>query len=108
MDTANLKKFAQAARLKLIKQVAARLEQVLATDSPARREHEKAVRELEKRIDQTTKKAVIEEAAYTWFNRFCALRFMDINHYTKIGTVSPQPGFTQPEILQEMRRQIEQ
>ncbi|MCK5681588.1 restriction endonuclease, partial [bacterium] len=82
MDTTKLKKFAQAARKQLLKQVAARLAQVLATDSPARREHEKAVRELEKHITQTSKDTVIEEAAYTWFNRFCALRFMDINHYT--------------------------
>ena len=29
---------------------------------------------------------------------------MDINHYTKIGTISPQPGFTQPEILQEAKQ----
>lgn len=24
---------------------------------------------------------VMEEAAYTWFNRFCALRFMEVNNY---------------------------
>jgi len=104
MDNTKLKKFAQAARQQLLKQVAARVEQVLATDSSARREHEKAVRELEHRIARTSKDTVIEEAAYTWFNRFCALRFMDVNNYTRIGTISPQPGFTQPEILQEAKQ----
>lgn len=24
---------------------------------------------------------ILEEAAYTWFNRFCALRFMEVNNY---------------------------
>ena len=24
---------------------------------------------------------VMEEVAYTWFNRFCALRFMEVNNY---------------------------
>jgi len=42
--------------------------------------------------------------AYIWFNRFCALRFMDVNRYTRIGTVSPAEGFTQPEILQEAKQ----
>ena len=100
MDTTKLKKFAQAARRQLLAQVSARLEQVLAADSAARRESAPAVRELERRIATTSAKTIIEEAAYTWFNRFCALRYMDVNNYTKIGTVSPQPGFTQPEILQ--------
>ena len=44
--------------------------------------------------------------AYTWFNRFCALRYMDVNHYTRIGIVSPQEGFTQPEILQEAKQGV--
>jgi len=43
------------------------------------------------------------KVAYTWFNRFCALRFMDVNHYTRIGVVSPVEGFTQPEVLGEAK-----
>ena len=50
------------------------------------------------------KQAVIDRVAYTWFNRFCALRFMDANRYTRIGVVSPAEGFTQPEILQEAKQ----
>ena len=31
---------------------------------------------------------------------------MDVNHYTRIGIVSPQEGFTQPEILQEAKQGV--
>ncbi len=59
METAHLKKFAQTARRQLLAQVGARLEQVLATDSPARREHEKAVRDLERRIAGSSKETIV-------------------------------------------------
>ena len=39
-------------------------------------------------------------------NRFCALRYMDVNHYTRAGVISPAPGFTQPEILQEAKQGV--
>ena len=56
---------------------------------------------LEGLIKEIGKEQVIEKVAYTWFNRFCALRFMDVNRYSKIGVVSPAEGQTQPEILAE-------
>ena len=89
MDTSKLKKFAQAARRQLREQVGIRLEQVLKPDSLEAREREKAVRELKAELDTSSKEAVIERVAYTWFNRLCALRFMDVNRYTRMGTVSP-------------------
>ena len=46
---------------------------------------------------------MIEKIAYIWFNRFCALRFMDVNRYTRIGVVSPAEGQFQPEILAEAK-----
>ena len=104
MNTNELKKFAQAARRQLFEQVGARLRLVLAMDSAELREKEKAVKELQSQIAKTSKSAVIERVAYIWFNRFCALRFMDVNRYTKIGTVSPAEGFSQPEILQEAKQ----
>lgn len=102
--TADLKKFAQAARRQLREQVAGRLEQVLRTDSAALREKETALRELRQAIAQSSSQAVIDRVAYTWFNRLCALRFMDANHYTSIAVVSPAEGFSQPEILQEAKK----
>jgi predicted outer membrane protein len=78
LDTGALKQFAQDARRDLLDQVAARLEQVLRTDSVEIREQQKAVNELQRQINQSSQEAVIEKVAYTWFNRFCALRFMDV------------------------------
>jgi len=104
MDTSELKRFAQHARRQLLDQVGARLEQVLRTDSVAIREKQAVVEELQAQIEASSRRAVIEKAAYTWFNRFCALRFMDVNHYTRVGVVSPAEGFTQPEILQEAKQ----
>ncbi len=103
METAQLKKFAQYARRNLIESVSNKLEQVLADDSPARRESPKAITDLEKAIQATDKEQVIEKTAYIWFNRFCALRFMDVNRYNRIGVLSPVEGQIQPEILAEAK-----
>ena len=103
MDTSKLKKFAQFARRSLMEQVSAKLKLVLAPESSARREQPRAVAELEKQIDAHGKEQVVEKVAYTWFNRFCAFRFMDVNRYTRIGVVSPTEGQFQPEILGEAK-----
>ena len=101
METSKLKKFAQAARNLLIGQVGSKLELVLDNASAARREQPGTVKDLEAAINQTGKAQVIERVAYTWFNRFTALRFMDANAYTSIKVVSPTEGQTRPEILSE-------
>ena len=84
MDTSKLKKFAQAARRQLREQVSFRLEQVLKEDSIESRDRENAVAELQAEIGKSSKEAVVERVAYIWFNRFCALRYMDVNRYTRI------------------------
>jgi len=45
----------------------------------------------------------IEEVAYTWFNRFIALRFMEVNGYlpTKVRVFTDGEGNFKPEILKE-------
>ncbi len=104
MDTSKLKKFAQFARRTLREQVSAKLTLVLSPNSAARRESPQAVKKLEEAIAQSGgQDPVIERVAYTWFNRFCALRFMDVNRYTRIGVVSPAEGQFQPEILLEAK-----
>ncbi|MBK1780888.1 BREX-1 system adenine-specific DNA-methyltransferase PglX [Advenella sp. WQ 585] len=103
MDTSKLKKFAQFARSSLIEQVDLKLDTVLTTDSLARRESAEAVKALEKAISNNSREYVIERVAYIWFNRFCALRFMDVNRYTRVGVVSPTEGQFQPEILAEAK-----
>lgn len=99
MDTGLLKRFAQNARRSLLAQVDAKVSAALAVDSLPRREQPKAVDELEKSIDFHGRESVVERIAYMWFNRFCALRFMDVNKYTSEGIVSPADGQIQPEIL---------
>jgi len=101
MDTNALKKFAQAARNLLIDQVTSKLGLVLDPASSARREQPEAIKRLEAAIRETDKTHVIEQVAYTWFNRFTALRFMDVNGYTNPRVVSPADGATRPEILAE-------
>ena len=46
---------------------------------------------------------VIEEAAYTWFNRFAALRYMEVNGYlpSHIRVFTDENGSFKPEILKE-------
>jgi len=103
MDTAKLKKFAQSARQDLLEQVSSKLAFVLKPESPARREYPAVVNELEKALSATGKAGLIDQVAYTWFNRFCALRFMDVNGYNRVGVVSPSEGQVQPEILAEAK-----
>jgi type II restriction/modification system DNA methylase subunit YeeA len=103
LDTSRLKKFAQYARRILLEQVGTRLDQVLTEGSLASRNNPKAVSDLKEALKKEPKKELIERVAYTWFNRFCALRFMDINHYNKILIVSPLEGQIQPEILAEAK-----
>ena len=103
MDTSKLKKCAQFARRTLRDQVTAKLAMVLSEGSAARRESTDAVKKLEGAIKQNGSDQVVERVAYTWFNRFCALRFMDVNRYTRIGVVSPAEGQFQPEILAEAK-----
>lgn len=103
MDTSKLKKFAIEARQELMGIVGAKLELVRKTNSLAWRDNPKAMKALEGLIKEIGVEQTIEQVAYTWFNRFVALRFMDVHHYTKIGIVSPAEGQTQPEILSEAK-----
>ncbi len=103
MDTSKLKKFAQFARRTLGEQVSTKLALVLSEGSAARRESAAAVKKLEEAIKEHGREWVWERVAYIWFNRFCALRFMDVNRYTRIGIVSPAEGQFQPEILLEAK-----
>ncbi|WGZ93079.1 MAG: BREX-1 system adenine-specific DNA-methyltransferase PglX [Candidatus Thiothrix putei] len=103
METTKLKKFAQSARRTLLTQVGSKLKLVLAHDSAARRENPLAVAELEQQLAASSDKQVVEQVAYLWFNRLCALRFMDANAYNRIRVVSPADGQFQPEILAEAK-----
>ena len=64
-------------------------------------ENQKAITELENRIRRYSEEQVIEEVAYTWFNRLCALQYMDVNGYNSIRVISPPDNQTRPEILSD-------
>ena len=106
MNIPALKSFAVRARTDLLAEMDARLTQVTAEGSLARLDSPEAVKELEKAVRSQGREQVVERAAYTWFNRLIALRFMDANGYTGISVVSPAAGAAagQPEILSAAKR----
>lgn len=60
-------------------------------------------RELIRQIEAKGYTQVMEEVAYTWFNRFIALRFMEVNNYlpSHIRVFSDGNGAFKPEILSD-------
>ena len=103
MDTSKLKKMAQYIRRQLMNFIEAKIEFILDANSIERRESKTAIEALEGLINEIGKEQVVEKVAYTWFNRFCALRYMEVNHYSKINVISPVLGQFQPEVLAEAK-----
>lgn len=60
-------------------------------------------KELIEQIKQNGYDQVMEEVAYTWFNRFIALRFMEVNEYlpSRVRVFTDSTGAFKPEILTE-------
>ena len=73
-------------------------ERVLSPDE--KRQRTAFVHEIKKHGYQE----VVEEVAYTWFNRFVALRFMEVNDYlpTHVRVFSDATGGFNPEILKDV------
>jgi len=71
---------------------------VLSTDE--KRQRTAFVHEIQKQGYQQA----IEEVAYTWFNRFVALRYMEVNDYlpTHVRVFSDASGSFNPEILKDV------
>ena len=71
----------------------------------AGREHPRAVakrrKQLEDRITQHGFEQTMESLAYTWFNRFVAIRYMELHGYLDHGyrVLSHPEGHAHPEIL---------
>jgi type II restriction/modification system DNA methylase subunit YeeA len=105
MNTNQLKKFAQSARLKLLEQVAAKLDYVLTHDTAELRGKAETVRKLKEELNSIGQNALVDKVAYIWFNRLIALRFMDANGYQPLGIsiVSPSEltNSVSPQILEE-------
>lgn len=58
---------------------------------------------LIKKVEDKGYEQVIEEVAYTWFNRFVALRFMEVNGYlpTRVRVFTNSNNKFKPQILTE-------
>lgn len=100
-NTSALKTFAQQTRAKLVSLISTKMHFVLNGDTAELRGYEQQISKLRNEIAAKTEKVVIEEVAYTWFNRVMALRFMDANEYNAPKVVTPAQGQMRPEILQE-------
>lgn len=114
MDKNAIKKYAVWAREELIERVSQKADQyeisadadpnansahgVLLTPSEKKQRVSLITRVKDKGMDQ-----VIEEVAYTWFNRFAALRFMEVNNYlpSRVRVFTDEEGAFKPEILTE-------
>lgn len=129
MNKKALEKFAVAARLELIKKVKIKAEEYGISESDITEKNklssdgvfvnntrldkvdEKAWDTLVRHIkeintDDDYKKAyntVMEEVAYTWFNRFVALRYMENKEYlpTGVRVISSSDGGADPDIIKE-------
>ena len=104
MKGSALERFAQEARLQLQKEVKARLNLIQKGDASIDLiENRNAVNALNRHLEELKgdEDALVEEVAYTWFNRISALRFMDASGYNATLIVSPAEGKTLPEILSE-------
>ena len=101
MNLSALQRFATTARRDLLRAVADRLDIVLADGSPESLSRPAAVAQLRAAERKMGRKKLVDTVAYTWFNRFCALRFMDARGYTGVRVVSPASGSSRPELLAE-------
>ena len=114
MNKSAIQRFAIWARTELIAQVSQRAYQYGITEEGYGEADAVTVRgraltpdevkqrkELVGQIRSKNYKQVMEEAAYTWFNRFVALRFMEVNNYlpSHVRLFSDSAGAFKPEIL---------
>ncbi len=105
MNLSSLKNFAPAVRKQLIEAVGRKLDFVLTGDTPDLRALAPQVKALCLEA-QSNRVGLIDRVAYTWFNRFAALRFLDARgwHPFRTRVLTPAtPGETQPEILRATR-----
>ena len=108
MNTAKLKKYAPQARREFITAVSKQLNQlgiysdkqisevkqegsVLLIEGKTFEPSVKTARErLVKKVQAMGYNQLVEQVAYTWFNRLCAIRYMEIHDYLGHGLICPR------------------
>ena len=116
MNKTAIKNFAVEARVQLIEAVKQRAYEYEITEDGENRADLESIggivltaevkeqrRELISQIQHKGYTQVMEEAAYTWFNRFIALRFMEVNSClpSKVRVFTDENGEFKPEILKQ-------
>ena len=116
MDKNAIKKYAVWARRELIERVSQKaLQYGITADGKADPNadsvngrlltdtEKKQRRELIRKVNAHGYEQVMEEIAYTWFNRFAALRFMEVNGYlpSHVRVFTNDEGEFKPQILAE-------
>ncbi|MBP1950689.1 BREX-1 system adenine-specific DNA-methyltransferase PglX [Virgibacillus litoralis] len=119
MNKVELKKFAVEARRDLIDKVSLKTEQYGITKDnqeinieenygqlivngktfPIEMKH--AVHTLQQSLNRVGYDQLVEEVAYTWFNRIIAIRYMEVNNYLpdRVNVLSSSTGKNEPDIL---------
>ena len=120
MDKNAIKKFAVWARTELIARVSLKAVEYGVTEDGygdiaseiilgtmngkvLTNEEKKQRQALIAEIKEKDYKQVMEEVAYTWFNRFCALRFMEVNGYlpSHVRVFTDEENNFKPQIIAE-------
>lgn len=116
MNKSAIKTYAVWARTELIKLVTQRAYEYEVTEEntpayntdsvhgrPLENEEKKQLNELIDEVNKHGFEHVIEEVAYTWFNRFIALRYMEVNNYLpqRVRVFTNENNEFKPEILTE-------
>jgi type II restriction/modification system DNA methylase subunit YeeA len=106
VNTAALKTFAPAMRRQLLEAVGRKLDLLLNSQTPdTLSTYAKQIAELREQ-EADNREQLLERVAYTWFNRLCALRYLDARGWHPFGCKVLMPaaeGETQPELLKLMR-----
>ena len=106
VNTAALKTFAPAMRRQLLEAVGRKLDLLLNSQTPdTLSTYSKQIAELREQ-EAENREHLLERVAYTWFNRLCALRYLDARGWHPFGCKVLMPaaeGETQPELLKLMR-----
>ena len=116
MNKTAIRKFAVWARRELIQRISQKALQFGISEEgkidpnvdsvngiPLTRTEKSQRKELLEKIAQEGYQTVMEEVAYTWFNRFAALRYMEVNRYlpSHIRVFTNDAGEFHPQILTE-------
>jgi type II restriction/modification system DNA methylase subunit YeeA len=106
VNTAALKTFAPAMRRQLLEAVGRKLDLLLNSQTPdTLSTYAKQIAQLREQ-EAENREQLLERVAYTWFNRLCALRYLDARGWHPFGCKVLMPaadGETQPELLKLMR-----